>query len=281
MADYNISMNSKVRSFCHHLACAIGVIVKSSFRTFRSLRNSIPKKVLIIGSCIAAIVVIVIEGRIFRKPEEVSASEKHEVWKNPTEIDFDHKFVGSYREKFNDLNELHITAAKKWGVAPDQVEELIAQESERLRRLEDTPTLKISSLRHSEPYLVPFAYNLITDISRDFAKILQQKGVPPHRLIGTSFTRTMQQRNDLNKVNTNSSQNSAHCYGTTFDISWSKYDPLGKDTVSDAILKKLLAIVLEQYRTAGRCYIKHERKQACFHITAIGFEQDIEPISTK
>lgn len=64
--------------------------------------------------------------------------------------------------------------------------------------------------------------------------------------------------------------NSAHRYGTTFDISWVRYTKIDeKDTlnIDNDRLKMVLASVLRDQRKADRCYIKHERKQGCFHIT--------------
>ncbi len=40
-------------------------------------------------------------------------------------------------------------------------------------------------------------------------------------------------------------------------------------TIHDGDLKNLLAEVLLDMRTAGRCLVKFERKTGCFHITAI------------
>ena len=37
---------------------------------------------------------------------------------------------------------------------------------------------------------------------------------------------------------------------------------------SQADLKAVLAEVLEAMRNEGKCWVKHERNQPCFHITA-------------
>jgi hypothetical protein len=46
-----------------------------------------------------------------------------------------------------------------------------------------------------------------------------------------------------------------------------KHDDEGKDA-KQVHLKAVLAEVLRDLKKSGRCYVKHEVKQACFHITA-------------
>ena len=73
----------------------------------------------------------------------------------------------------------------------------------------------------------------------------------------------------LRRVNRNATAESTHTFGTTFDISYSRFicdsDTLGR-TFED--LKNLLGEVLLDFKNQGRCYVKMERRQACFHITA-------------
>ena len=87
----------------------------------------------------------------------------------------------------------------------------------------------------------------------------------------TSVLRTPQTVRKLRRVNRNATQESAHQYATTFDISHSKFICDNADgtrrTFED--LKNLLAEIVYDLRREGRCYVKHERKQACLHITSI------------
>ncbi len=74
----------------------------------------------------------------------------------------------------------------------------------------------------------------------------------------------------LRRVNVNASDSSTHKFGTTFDLSYVKFHCLDTTrTIHDGDLKNLLAEVLLDMRTAGRCLVKFERKTGCFHITAI------------
>ena len=77
----------------------------------------------------------------------------------------------------------------------------------------------------------------------------------------------------LRRSNGNASENSAHFYGTTFDVSWKRFEKVedadGRpmQDVSPDTLKLVLSEVLRDLKQAGRCYVKYELKQGCFHIT--------------
>ena len=72
----------------------------------------------------------------------------------------------------------------------------------------------------------------------------------------------------LRRRNRNASDNSAHQYGTTFDISYIRFMPGQSDyRLNDECMKNVLGEVLNDLRNRGRCYVKFERKQSCFHIT--------------
>ena len=99
------------------------------------------------------------------------------------------------------------------------------------------------------------------------------KGIPLHKLIVTSVMRTKDDVRKLRTRNGNATENSCHLYGTTFDICYNRYktvaDPDGpqlRPTRNDT-LKWVLSEVLRDFREQGRCHIKYEVKQGCFHIT--------------
>ena len=70
--------------------------------------------------------------------------------------------------------------------------------------------------------------------------------------------------------NPNASDNSAHCYGTTFDIAYTRYyrEDESKVFMQPFELTKVLGEVLRDRRNAGHCLVKYERQEHCFHITA-------------
>ena len=70
--------------------------------------------------------------------------------------------------------------------------------------------------------------------------------------------------------NPNASDNSAHCYGTTFDITYTRYS---RDEETDEFMQpyeltKVLAEVLRDEKTLGHILVKYEKKEHCFHITS-------------
>ena len=136
-----------------------------------------------------------------------------------------------------------------------------------------SPYYHIDPLRQSIPYLVPRAAILLQDIGQTFFDSLYVKGVPLHRFIVTSVLRTEEDVSRLRRFNGNATENSCHLYGTTFDICYNRYetveDPNGPPRwqVRNDTLKFVLSEVLRDMREQGRCYIKYEVKQGCFHMT--------------
>ena len=131
----------------------------------------------------------------------------------------------------------------------------------------------VDALSHSHPFLVEEAANLLDTIGTRFnAKLSSQHG-GKYRIKITSLLRTRESIDRLQKRgNVNSTDNSAHLYGTTFDISYAKFFEYPGNTRkhNDGQLKNLLAEVLLELREEGKCLVKYERKQGCFHITTTG-----------
>lgn len=176
---------------------------------------------------------------------------------------------GTLGRVFNDSNYLHYAAAEDIGITPIyNIAEL-----RRLRR----PLVKIASCReyyvdeltHSYPYLVPEAADLLKEIGARFNDSLSARGGGSYRLKITSVLRTPATVNKLRRVNRNATDSSAHQFATTFDISYAKFicDSLTVNRTQED-LKNLLGEVLLAVRGEGKCYVKYERKQGCFHITA-------------
>ena len=181
------------------------------------------------------------------------------------------KFNGSYNKTFNDLHDLHTSAAQAKGITPMMERADTTKYLDKLVRLPDELDLyKMDKLTYSMPYVVEDASKLIMKIGYNFQDSLRKKNLPQYKIIITSVTRTQSDVNKLTKRNSNASENSAHCYGTTFDISWRRFEKQGSDNTKDIStdrLKLVLAEVLHDLRQQNMCYIMHERKQACFHIT--------------
>ena len=182
--------------------------------------------------------------------------------------------VISYKRSFGDVNKVHLAAAKKNGVTPLKKRDDAVRYGNKLVEIKPCEHYDIDSLTHSIPYLVPKASELLDGIGANFLDSLSKKGLNPNRLIVTSVLRTIDDVKRLKKRNFNAKDHSAHCYGTTFDISWKRFqkieDPDGRplqDVRADT-LKLVLSEVLRDMKKAEKCYVKYELKQGCFHITA-------------
>lgn len=182
--------------------------------------------------------------------------------------------VISYKRSFNDLNDVQLATAKKIGIRPIATREEAEHIKGRLLEIQACERYGLDSLTHSIPFLIPQAVALLDTIGVNFLDSLEAKGLNPNRVIVTSVTRTRQDVKRLRQRNTNASENSCHFYGTTFDLSWRRFekveDPDGRpmQDVSADTLKLVLSEVLCDLRKAERCYVKYELKQGCFHITA-------------
>lgn len=179
-------------------------------------------------------------------------------------------YNGSYNRDFSDLNDLHLAEAQKIGIDPVVSRAEAGNPSEKMQEIKTNDCYEVEELRHSIPYLIPEAADLLEEIGHNFQDSLYNLNASLYKIKVTSVTRTIDDVNKLRKRNSNSSENSAHRYGTTFDVSWVRYAKIDeKDTlnIDNDRLKMVLASVLRDLHKADRCYIKHERKQGCFHIT--------------
>ena len=182
--------------------------------------------------------------------------------------------VISYKRSFGDLNDAHLAAAKKIGVKPLQNREAAERLGGKVVEIKSGDLYQVDPLTHSIPFLVPKASALLDSIGANFLDSLASKGLNPNQIIVTSVLRTQDDVKRLGKRNVNASKNSAHVYGTTFDITYKRFhkveDPDGRpmqDVRADT-LKLVLSEVLRDLKKKEMCYIKYELKQACFHITA-------------
>ena len=175
---------------------------------------------------------------------------------------------GNFSTVFNDLNDAHLSAAARLGMAPVQSRAEVARLGSRLCRIEECDDYAVDSLTHSIPFLVPTARDLLARIGKNFADTLRSRGGDSYKIIVTSVLRVEDDISALQQGNVNASSNSAHRYGTTFDISYIRFRRTNnRYTIPDAQLRHLLGEVLLALRQQGKCYVRYERKQGCFHIT--------------
>ena len=176
----------------------------------------------------------------------------------------------SYAKVFDDVNDVHLEKAKAIGLKkiPEKRDDL---DFGRLVKVESTDFLLVDDLRYSVPYLTAGAARELNHIAKAFNDSLKRKQFPIYQLVVTSVLRTEEDVTRLRKSgNPNASDNSSHCYGTTFDISHSRYT---REVETDEFMQpyeltKVLAEVLRDEKQAGRILVKYEKKEHCFHITA-------------
>lgn len=176
--------------------------------------------------------------------------------------------VRQYDLLFNDLNETQLEAARLNGLSNPVTKEQ-AGTDRRLVRIEANRYYDIDKLTHSVPYLVPKAAKLLEDMGQAFQDSLFNRGYNRgHRFTVTSVLRTEENVRQLRKTNVNSTENSCHCYGTTFDISYFTYSTpdVGKVASVDKMRQILYQVAYDMQRQA-RCYVKYEKQQTCLHIT--------------
>ena len=174
--------------------------------------------------------------------------------------------VPNYKKAFPDSQSVQIVAAERWGVRPVQNREDAEKRKKELVYIGESPYWHVDRLSSSIPYLVPRAALLLQDIGQAFYDSLYVKGVPLQQLIVTSVLRSKDDVSRLQRHNQNATERSCHLFGTTFDICYNRYHPIERP-VRDDTLKWVLSEVLRDKREEGRCYIKYEVKQGCFHMT--------------
>lgn len=180
--------------------------------------------------------------------------------------------VPRFKDCFPDSQQVHLEAAQRFGVKAVLDRADAERRKHELVYIGADPYFHVDDMRNGVPYLVPRASLLLHDIGRTFFDSLYVKGVPFHKIIITSALRTKADVERLRQRNGNATENSCHLYGTTIDISQNRYRTVEapgnpRRQVSNDTLKWILSEVLRDFRESGRCYIKYEVKQGCFHVT--------------
>lgn len=171
--------------------------------------------------------------------------------------------------QFKDMHGEQLYAAKKYGVTPIESRAKLEENQRRLKKVETTNLYLIDPLTHSAPYLTNGAKSLLKEIGKRFQKELDRQGYREHRIIVTSLFRTRRDVEALRRVNSRAGENSAHMYGTTFDLSYTRFNRIGKTgkAVSNEVMCNILGKIIYDLREEGECWAILERDQRCIHVT--------------
>lgn len=131
-----------------------------------------------------------------------------------------------------------------------------------LAEVKEKRGFKVEKLTHSVYFMAPEAYDVLKDIGHEFNRRTDGK----HFFTVTSLLRTDDQQRKLTKTNRNASPNtSTHSYGTSFDISYWRFDGVKQQNEK---LQKILEGILADFQEEKRVFVLKERKSTCFHVTA-------------
>lgn len=176
-----------------------------------------------------------------------------------------------YKQKFNDMQSKQHEVASRIGLArPPKDRDDAASMRKSLVEIKTNENYIVDELTHSVPFLIPSAKKELDAIGAEWSDILRRNGLPHYQFYVTSILRTQEDVKFLQRSgNINSTTQSCHCYGTTFDLAYMRYNKVTRTRMymHEDNLKLVLGQVLLNHQRAGKIYVKYEWKQSCFHIT--------------
>lgn len=177
----------------------------------------------------------------------------------------------------NDKNDIQLIHAQTNGIKQpfetnSAFDSLVHQMvfANQLLEVKDCKYYHLKNLKHSHPYLVPEAVNMLDEIAYRFQEKLKEKKLGNYCFFLTSLLRTVETQAKLSHRNSNAVDHSAHYYGTTIDISYKHFYNLDNDSIvpSWEIIQELTKTLIEM-RQQCKLLAVRERKQSCFHITVV------------
>lgn len=185
-------------------------------------------------------------------------------------VDMHVNYLGTnYGRVFNDSNYIHHEMAERFGIEPLTDLRSHWTQTRGLHKIVSCRNYYVEDLKYSRPYLTAEAAEMLDEIGRRFRDTIDARGGGHYRIKVTSILRTPGTVARLRRRNVNAVDSSVHTLATTVDISHSSFI-CDDDSVARSVndLKGVLSEVLYAMRAEGKCLVKIERKQPCFHITA-------------
>ena len=137
----------------------------------------------------------------------------------------------------------------------------------KLVKIENNSLYSVARLTHSLPYVNKKTDNFLDLLGERMEDSFKEKGLQHYRFVITSVLRTEDDQRKLQRATPNET---SHYYGTTFDISQTRF--ISKETgetIYSYRLRNILARELIRLQKEKECYVLIENREKCFHITAI------------
>jgi hypothetical protein len=177
-----------------------------------------------------------------------------------------------YSRKLSSKIPDYIEYSKKAGIKKCEGKEDIEKRVRdgKLVKMNNSKFYIIDDLTHSYPYLTPRAKTLCDLIGKRFQERVSQTRLHGAKFKLTSLTRTAGQLKALRKVNSNTSLNSPHMYGNSFDISYIgfKTGRIFLTNCDEKYLMEELAEVIWELKKEKKCWATFEVQQNCFHVVS-------------
>lgn len=208
-------------------------------------------------------------SEVARLDEDSSAQWDHPILEMPdpnTKLRYER--LSRPNEIFNDSNFVHWEEAERIGIEPLTDTRSHLNTRRQLVKLASCEDFFVEPLTYSRPYMIPEGVVMVHEIGRRFRDTVAARGGGKYRIKVTSVLRTPENIKKLRRSNRNAIDSSVHQMATTIDITYARfaYDS-SKNTHSAEDLKGVLSEILRDMRSEGKCWIKYEQKQPCFHIT--------------
>lgn len=133
--------------------------------------------------------------------------------------------------------------------------------------IEPTKHYEIDTMWYSFAFAKTHVKTFLDTLALRFQANLKQTDLEGTRFLITSLLRTKSSVARLRKNNRNAIKNSSHLHGTTFDVSYATF--MGERSYNEGEiqhLKEALAKALFDLRNEGKCWVKYELYQTCFHV---------------
>ena len=163
---------------------------------------------------------------------------------------------------FTDGVKVHQIAYKKEKIRAQKTDHHLDKLAKKgtLKNITDNENYLVRNMDYAKPILMPKAVSFLNKFSNEYRTEIDKADLEYIPFEITSATRSIESVKRLRKYNKNSITQSAHLNGKTFDISYHSF--------ADYPLQRQIFIrIMNQYKKNGLCFIKHEIKQGCLHIT--------------